>query len=411
MEAMIPWRGKHRVVLGITGGIAAYKGPEIVRSMKKNGLEVEVVLSQNAEGFVSPMVLSTLSGNRTHQEQDFISDAKGWEIPHISLAEWAEAVVIAPCTATMLQRAATGSGENILSGLLLATRAPVVLFPAMNVNMWEHPATRDNARRARDLGYRIVEPDAGFLACGYEGKGRLPDPAVILEETLRVLCPEKDLLGKKVMVTAGPTWEFLDPVRFISNPSSGKMGFALARSAWLRGADVTVVCGPTTIAPPYGVRTLQVTSAVEMLEAVLDHSEESDLIFKAAAVGDYRPENMETGKIKRKGRDVLDLHLVQNPDIAAELGKRKRPGQILVGFAAETEELLKNARGKMARKGLDFIVANDLTAEGAGFQADSNHVSLLAAGEERDRAFSGSKDEVAYWILDTIMEFVSSSGE
>lgn len=404
---MIPWRGKHRVVFGITGGIAAYKGPEIVRAMIKNGLDVEVVLSRNAESFVSPMVLSTLSGHRTHQEQDFLSDEKGWEIPHISLAEWAEAVVIAPCTATMLQRAATGSGENILGALLLATRAPVVLFPAMNVNMWEHPATLDNARKARELGYRIVEPDSGFLACGYEGKGRLPEPAVIIEETLRTLSPKKDLVGKKVMVTAGPTWEFLDPVRFISNPSSGKMGFALARSAWLRGADVTVVCGPVTTPPPYGVRLHHVTSAQEMLEASLEHARESDLIFKAAAVGDYRPETTESGKIKRKGRDILDLRLVQNPDIAAELGKRKRPGQILVGFAAETEDVLQNARGKMARKGLDFIVANDLTAEGAGFQSDSNRVSLLSRGEERDRTFSGSKDEVAYWILDAIMEISS----
>lgn len=405
---MVPWKSKHRLVLGITGGIAAYKGPEIVRAMKKNGLDVKVVLSKSAESFVSPMVLSTLSGNRTHQEQDFLSGEKGWEIPHIALAEWAEAIVIAPCTASMLQRAATGNGDTLLGALLLATRASVVLFPAMNVNMWEHSATRSNTRKVEELGYQIVVPDSGFLACGYEGKGRLPGTEVIVEETLRALCPQKDLTGKKVMVTAGPTWEFLDPVRFISNPSSGKMGFALARSAWLRGANVTVICGPTTTSPPYGVKVEHVTSAEEMLKAALRHAENSDIIFKAAAVGDYRSELTESGKIKRDSRDTLDLRLVQNPDIAAELGKRKRHGQILVGFAAETEEIIQNARGKMARKGLDFIVANDLTAEGAGFQSDTNTVSILASAGGPPLVLSGSKDEVAYRIIDTVLEIASS---
>ena len=404
---MIPWKGKHRVVLGITGGIAAYKGPEIVRAMIKNGMDVEVVMSKNAEQFVSPMVLSTLAGHRTHQEEDFFSQERGWEIPHISLAEWAEAVVVAPCTATMLQRAATGNGENLLGALLLATRAPVTLFPAMNVNMWEHPATQDNLRRARELGYRLVDPCSGFLACGYEGQGRLPDPPVIVEETLRSLCPDQDLTGKKVLVTAGPTWEFLDPVRFIGNPSSGKMGYALARSAWLRGADVTVVSGPATAPVPYGVHLHRVTTAREMLEKVLELSPDADLILKAAAVGDYRPAERQSEKIKRQGKDILELELVQNPDIAAELGKRKRPGQLIVGFAAETTEVLRNAREKMARKGMDFIVANDVNAPEAGFQSDSNRVSLLSPLTERERTFSGSKDEVAYWILDSVLEMTT----
>lgn len=408
---MIPWKGKHRVLLGITGGIAAYKGPEIVRAMVKNGMDVEVVLSKNAEQFVSPMVLSTLTGHRTHQDGDFFSTERGWEIPHISLAEWAEAVVVAPCTATMLQRAVAGSGENLLGALLLATRAPVILFPAMNVNMWEHPATQENSRRARELGYRLVDPGAGFLACGYEGKGRLPDTSVIVEETLRSLCPDHDLAGKKVLVTAGPTWEFLDPVRFIGNPSSGKMGYALARSAWLRGAEVTVVSGPATAPVPYGIQLHRVTTACEMLEKVLELSPEADLIIKAAAVGDYRPADRQSQKIKRQGKDTLQLELVQNPDIAAELGRRKRPGQVLVGFAAETTEVLRNAREKMARKGLDFIVANDLKAPEAGFQSDSNRVSLLSPLTEREQTFSGTKDEVAYWLLDSVLGMTTQNGE
>ncbi len=408
---MIPWKGKHRVVLGITGGISAYKGPEIIRSMVKNGMDVEVILSRNAEQFVSPMVLSTLSGHRTHQEEDFFSAERGWEIPHISLAEWAEAVVVAPCTATMLQRAASGSGENMLGALLLATKAPGILFPAMNVHMWNHPATRDNARRAQEIGYRLVDPDAGYLACGYEGKGRLPDPSVIVEETLRALCPDKDLVGKKVLVTAGPTWEYLDPVRFIGNPSSGKMGYALARSAWLRGAEVTLISGPGTAPVPYGVQVQHVTTALEMLDRVMACASENDIIIKAAAVGDYRPANREPQKIKRQGKDFMGLELVQNPDIAAELGKIKRPGQLLIGFAAETTEILENARAKMARKGLDFIVANDLTASQSGFQSDHNNVTLLSSRIERERSYSGSKDEVAYWLLDSIMELTTVHGE
>ncbi len=399
---MDTWKSKKRVVLGITGGIAAYKGPEIVRALVKAGCEVEVVLTGDGERFVSPLVLSTLAGRRTWRREDFLSDEHGWKIPHITLADWADVVVVAPCTAETIANTAQGRGKELLASLLLATRAPVVLFPAMNVNMLANPATADNLETLRERGYTVVEPDSGDLACGYEGKGRLPSPDIILEEMWRALCPDRRLKGKNVLVTAGPTWEFLDPVRFLSNPSTGKMGIAAARSAWYRGASVDLVLGPVSLSNLYGFRVVPVVSAEDMKKAVLSRSDDMDFIVKAAAVGDYRAASFSGEKIKRSGADTLRIDLVQNTDIAAALGKKKKPGQTLIGFAAESHDLLKNAAEKIRKKNLDFIVANDITAENAGFASDTNSVRILGADGSMTE-YSGTKEDVAEAIWNTVL--------
>jgi phosphopantothenoylcysteine decarboxylase/phosphopantothenate--cysteine ligase len=365
------------VLFGISGGISAYKAPQIVRALRSYNCEVEIILTEAAEKFVAPLVLSTLAERKVWRQSDFLNPEEGWKIPHIKLADWAEVAVVAPATANVLRRAALGEAETLLGAALLATRAPVLIFPAMNVHMWEHEATQEHVGRLRELGYFVFEPEEGELACGYEGKGRLPSVDVILEETWRSLCPKKDLKGKHVLVTAGPTWEFIDPVRFLSNPSSGKMGYAMARTAWYRGAEVVLVSGPVGLPQPHWAHLVSATSAEEMGRAVMEHLSWADVIVKAAAVSDFRAEERKSQKIKRQGRDKLDLQLVQNPDIAAAVGLNKRQDQLLIGFAAESEDLLENARSKMARKGLDMIVVNDITAPGAGFASDTNVVKVL----------------------------------
>jgi phosphopantothenoylcysteine decarboxylase/phosphopantothenate--cysteine ligase len=403
VATMLTWKNKRRVVLGITGGIAAYKGPEILRALQRAGCEVEVVLTEGAESFVSPMVLSTLAGRRTWTQDDFLSQEKGWEIPHINLADWAELVIIAPCTAETLARLVQGRGESLLDATVLATKAPVLLFPAMNSHMLEHPATVRNIKEARAMSYTVVDPDEGSLACGYEGKGRLPAPSVIVEEAWRALSPRKDFAGVSVLVTAGPTWEFIDPVRFISNPSSGKMGFALARTAWYRGADVTLVSGPVSLPTPHGITYCPVKSAMDMYKAVIEKMDFAKIIIKSAAVSDYRAASIEMEKMKREGKDTLTLNLVQNPDIAAEVGARKSPDQILVGFAAESSHLVEHAKEKMLRKNLDLIVANDITATDAGFAVDTNRVKIIKkAGDWHELV--GTKEEVAWGVLNTVSE-------
>jgi phosphopantothenoylcysteine decarboxylase/phosphopantothenate--cysteine ligase len=365
------------VLFGISGGISAYKAPQILRALRSYNCEVEIILTEAAEKFVAPLVLSTLAERKVWRQSDFLNPEEGWKIPHIKLADWAEVAVVAPATANVLRRAALGEAETLLGAALLATRAPVLIFPAMNVHMWEHEATQEHVGRLRELGYFVFEPEEGELACGYEGKGRLPSVDVILEETWRSLCPKKDLKGKHVLVTAGPTWEFIDPVRFLSNPSSGKMGYAMARTAWYRGAEVVLVSGPVGLPQPHWAHLVSATSAEEMGRAVMEHLSWADVIVKAAAVSDFRAEERKSQKIKRQGRDKLDLQLVQNPDIAAAVGLNKRQDQLLIGFAAESEDLLENARSKMARKGLDMIVVNDITAPGAGFASDTNVVKVL----------------------------------
>lgn len=402
---MPQWTRNKKILLGISGGIAAYKTPELVRAWVKAECEVEVILTAAACALVSPLALSTLSKRRAWVEGDLLSGENGWRIPHITLADWADVFVVAPCTANVLRMAAAGDSNTLLGAALLACTAPILLFPAMNVHMWENPATKENARIASENGCRVVDPDAGDLACGYEGKGRLPSVDAILDETWAALCPKKDLAGKKVLITAGPTHEYIDPVRFISNPSSGRMGYALAREARYRGADVVLVTGPSNEPPPPAVRVRRVTSAMEMLDACLDEQRDSDVVIKAAAVGDYRAKVCSGQKIKRGGVPELNIGLVQNPDIASELSARKSPGQLLVGFAAETENIEENARRKIEQKGLDMIVSNDVLAPGAGFGTDTNRVRVYFAeryGKDAPEEIFGDKGNVASQIWDQV---------
>jgi len=390
-----------KILFAISGGIAAYKAPEILRGFIKQGCEVETVLTKAAEEFVSPLVLGTLSGKKVWREDDFLSAEGGRRIPHISLADWADAVVVAPCTANVLRIAAQGDSSTLLGALLLACRKPVVLFPAMNSNMLEHPATKEHILACKKLGYTVVDPDEGILACGVEGKGRLPDAEIIFENVWRALCGKKDFTGKRIVVTAGPTHEYIDPVRYVSNPSSGKMGYALAYEAWRRGAKVTLISGPSSLSCIPQIEKTDVTTAEEMYNACMEKCASADVIIKAAAVGDFKAAETSGKKIKREGKENFTVNFAQNKDIAGELGRIKKAGQILVGFAAETDDLLENGAKKIAAKNLDFIAVNDILKAGAGFGCDTNSVTLIAADGTKIEA-SGSKEEVAEAILDAV---------
>lgn len=384
-----------KVLLGISGGIAAYKTPEILRAFIKDGNDVEVILTEAAEQLVSPLVLSTLAKKNVWRQRDFLSPEMGWKIPHISLSKWADVFVVAPCTAETLSDIAQGKAESMLSATLLASggQKPVVLFPAMNHAMLDNPATVANIKLLQERGINTVEPDSGALACGEDGRGRLPDVSVILEETKRsfiIANGERNLCGKKILITAGATVEKIDPVRFISNFSSGKMGAALARTAWRMGADVKMVLGANSVQPVHGAETINIVSADEMKTAVLNNLDWADIIVKTAAVSDYKPLNASLTKIKREGKENVSLELIHNPDIAAEVGKRKRPGQILIGFALETDDIMLNAREKMMRKNLDMIVANDVSAFGSN---GASAAIIMKNGTVREIA--GSKEDIA----------------
>jgi len=389
-------RGK-TVVLGVTGGIAVYKAVELLRLLTKAGAEVHVVMTRGATEFVTPLTFQALSGNPVHLELfNLISEQ---QIGHISLAERADLFLIAPATANFIGKMAGGIADDLLSTAVMATRAPVLVAPAMNVNMYQNPIYRENEARLKGHGYLFIPPASGMLACGYEGEGKLPAPEVIFEEAVAALTPKR-LSGARILVTAGPTREEIDPVRYISNHSSGKMGYAIARAARLRGGEVTLVTGPTCIPVPYGVDVVRVESAEEMREAVLGRLEQCDIVIKAAAVADYRPRLRAESKMK-KSADSLSIELEKNPDILSELGSRKG-NRLLVGFAAETEELVANATGKLSRKNLDLIVANDVSLEGAGFNVDTNIVKLLFRdGRVEDIPLMG-KDQLAGVILDRV---------
>jgi phosphopantothenoylcysteine decarboxylase/phosphopantothenate--cysteine ligase len=389
-------RGKV-IILGVTGGIAVYKAVELLRLLTKAGAAVHVVMTRGATEFVTPLTFQTLSGNPVHQELfNLISEQ---QIGHISLAERADLFLIAPATANCIGKLAGGIADDLLSTTVMATRAPVLIAPAMNVNMYQNPIYRENEERLKRHGYLFIPPASGMLACGYEGEGKLPDPELIFEEAIAALTPKR-LAGERILVTAGPTREEIDPVRYISNHSSGKMGYAIARAARLRGAEVTLVTGPTAIPVPYGVDVVRVESAEQMREAVLGRLDLSDIVIKAAAVADYRP-LLRAGMKVKKSASRLAIELVKNPDILAEVGASKGD-RLLVGFAAETEELVANATGKLSRKNLDLIVANDVSQEGAGFNVDTNIAKLLFRdGRVEDLPLMG-KNELAGIILDRI---------
>ena len=388
------------IVLGVTGGIAAYKAAEVVSRLRKLGASVHVIMTENARQFITPLTLETLSANPV--VYDTFERPATWEVEHIALAKRAEVFVIAPATANILAKMACGIADDMLSTTVLATKAPVLVAPAMNTGMWTAPATRQNVETLRQRGVRFVGPEAGFLACGDEGSGRMSEPAAIVEAIEAILCPRWDMEGLRVMVTAGGTRERIDPVRYIGNDSSGKMGFALAEAARQRGAEVTLVCGHTTAKRPEGIPVTEVESTCELYDAVLARAAEQDVVIQAAAPADYRPAHPSAQKIKKQAGEGITLELVENPDIAAAVGAAKRPGQTLVGFAAETEHLLDNARRKLDKKNLDMIVANDVSQPGAGFNVDTNMATLLTR-EGMVECPLQSKRDLAERILDEIV--------
>lgn len=391
-----------RIVLGVSGGIAAYKACDLVSRLKKRGAQVRVVLTKHACEFVPPLTFETLSGNPAYTDA---FDRK-FEIEHVALAKWADAMVVAPATANALAKMAAGIADDLLTTTLLAVTAPVVAAPAMNAAMWRHPATQANAALLRSRGVRFVGPASGHLACGDDDVGRMSEPEAIVE-ALEALFAEggrvgaaRDLSGRRILVTAGPTVERIDPVRFITNRSTGKMGYAIAAAAARRGAEVVLVSGPVSLPCPDGVERVSVESSRELCDAVLGRAGDCDAVIQAAAPADFTPAAFSETKIKKTGEGMA-LELRPTTDIAAALGARKRPGQVLVAFAAETNDLIDNARGKLARKNADLVVANDVTRPGAGFGADTNIVSLVTRDSARELPVM-PKSEVADAILDAV---------
>lgn len=387
-----------KIIVGVTGGIAAYKAAELVRILVKAGAETQVAMTSNATRFISPLTLETLSGNKVISE---MFDPETHPISHITWGQESDLVIIAPATANFIAKMANGLADDFLSTMVLASTARILVCPAMNGRMLTNPVTQENIKRIKERGCVVMETREGELACHTEGPGRLPDPEEIAEQA-RMMLAEQDLLGLKLLVTAGPTIEAMDPVRYISNRSTGKMGYALARVAAMRGASVTLVSGPTSLPPPRGIKFLRVKSAEEMKEAVFDCLGGIDVIIKAAAVSDYRPREISAQKIK-KGAASLSIDLVKNPDILSELGKAKADSNyILVGFAAETEDILTNAMEKLRDKNLDIIIVNDITREDSGFKSDTNLVKIIYRDGSREELPLMSKDEVAGQILDRI---------
>jgi phosphopantothenoylcysteine decarboxylase/phosphopantothenate--cysteine ligase len=387
-----------RVLVGFSGGIACYKACDVVRQLRQAGAAVNVVMTRSAREFVTPLTLQTLSGARVGTDTFDLTEES--EIGHIRLADAAEVVVVAPATANVIAKMAHGIADDLLTTVLLATRAPLVLAPAMNVHMWEHPATQANVRTLVERGARLVGPASGSLACGYEGAGRLAEPADIVEAVLGALAPQ-DLAGERVLVSAGPTREAIDPVRYLTNHSSGKMGYAIARVARRRGADVTLVTGPVALPPPPGVHVVAVESAAAMARALREQFAHATVLVMAAAVADYRPAAPHARKLKKSAGERR-IELMQNADIVAGLARGKG-ARTVVGFAAETHDVAAEACRKLREKGLDLIVANDVTAEGAGFGSDTNVVRLIdAAGLDATLPVL-PKEDVAGRILDWIV--------
>ncbi|MGH9789663.1 MAG: bifunctional phosphopantothenoylcysteine decarboxylase/phosphopantothenate--cysteine ligase CoaBC [Candidatus Acidiferrales bacterium] len=394
------------VALGVTGGIAAYKAAELARRLQQEGLRVQVVMTRSAQQFIQPLTFAAITGQKVITDM-FAPESGGpanveSAIEHIAVAQRIRLLVIAPATADVLAKMANGIADDFLTTLYLATKAPVVVAPAMNVNMWEHAATQDNLAMLRARGVHVVAPDEGYLACGMTGAGRLAGTEAIVRAVRERLGIRRDMDGETVLVTAGPTREELDPVRYLTNRSSGKMGYAMAEAALRRGARVILVSGPVALEPPEGAELVRVTTAEEMHRAVLKHVETATVVVKAAAVADYRPVAPETKKIKRRGRERMTLELEPTPDILADVARQKG-SRILVGFAAETGDVAARAREKLAAKGVDLMVANDVTAEGAGFDSDTNVVSIFARDGRHADLPQMSKYEVALRVLDEVL--------
>jgi phosphopantothenoylcysteine decarboxylase / phosphopantothenate---cysteine ligase len=396
-----------KIALGVTGGVAAYKAAELVRRLQQEHLDVQVIMTRAAREFVTPLTFAAITGMKVIAEMFGAEDAAPANvesaIEHIAVAQRIDLLLVAPATADILAQFARGIAGNFLSTLYLATKAPVVVAPAMNVNMWEHPATQENLAILRARGVEVVDPDEGYLACGMTGAGRLAATETIARRVCEVLGLRKDFTGQTILVTAGPTCEDLDPVRFLTNRSSGKMGYALAETAIRRGAHVVLVSGPTDLHPPEGADWVPVRTAQEMRRAVQEHAAEANVVIMAAAVADYRPAAAAPTKIKRSGERIL-LELEPTPDILGELG-RAQGARVLIGFAAETDRVAENARAKLARKGADMIVANDVTQKDAGFDTDTNIVTLFFRDGREIALPKLTKSEVAQRILDHVLLF------
>ena len=390
-----------KVVLGVTGGIAAYKSAEVVSRLRHSGAEVHVIMTRNATEFVAPLTFQTLSANLV--VTDTFAAPEYWNVEHVALAKLADIFVIAPATANILAKMANGIADDMLSTTVLATRAPVLVAPAMNTGMWTAEATRQNVETLKKRGVHLVGPESGILACGDEGAGRMSEPEDIVRQIAEILERKADFAGLKVLVTAGATRERLDPVRFLTNDSSGKMGFAIAEAARDRGAEVTLVKGSTTAPVPGGVRIEEIESAMDLLKAMKKEAPQQDVIIQAAAVADYRPATAAKQKIKKKAGEPLTLILKENPDVARTVGEMKKDGQTLVGFAAETDRVLQHAKEKLAAKHLDMIVANDVTKPGAGFNTDTNIAALITQESIKELPLM-SKRQMADLILDRVLE-------
>ncbi|SDK42779.1 bifunctional phosphopantothenoylcysteine decarboxylase/phosphopantothenate--cysteine ligase CoaBC [Natronincola ferrireducens] len=393
---------KKNIVLGVTGGIAVYKACDIVSRLKKLSANVDVIMTKAAMEFVNPHTFQALSQNPVIKE--IFETPRHWDIEHISLAQKADIILVAPATANIIGKVANGIADDMLSTTIMASTAKIVFAPAMNTKMYENKIFQSNMKRLKDLGYEFIPPQSGRLACGDIGTGKLADVDKIIEFLVELETEEQDLLGKKILITAGPTAEAIDPVRFITNHSSGKMGYALAEAASKRGADVTLIAGPTKLAPPIGVNLISIRSTLDMYAAVMKHFPEQDIVIKSAAVADYRPENIADKKIKKEEGN-LTLTLARNPDILAELGKIKE-NKVLVGFAAETNNVIEYAKEKIIKKNLDFIVANDITEEGAGFATDTNIVYLIDKKGDVRKVDKATKLEIAHNILNKTKEFL-----
>lgn len=390
-----------KIVLGVTGGIAAYKSAELTRELARKGADIRVIMTKNAMEFVTPLTFRTLSGYPAYA--DMFHSTEDYNLTHISLATFADILLIAPATANIIGKIAAGLADDLLSTVAMATKAPVLICPAMNTHMYENPIVQKNIEKLTAGGYAFMEPGYGELACASEGRGRLPDVSEIVEEVEAILS-EKDLTGENILVTAGPTREPFDPVRYITNYSSGKMGYALAIAARRRGAHVVLIRGPVSLPVPRGMTVETVSSAVEMRNAVMNHLEASTVVIKAAAVADYRPDVCSESKIKKRPGPVT-LTLARNPDIIAEVG-RKKGNRILVGFAVETEKLIENAQVKMVDKNMDLIVANDVTQVGAGFGYDTNIIRILDRDGGQQELPMMDKMEAAERILDRIRDII-----
>lgn len=388
------------VVLGVTGGIAAYKIASLASMLVKQHADVQVIMTENATNFITPTTFETLTGNKCLV--DTFDRNFQFQVEHVALAKRADIFMIAPATANVIAKVAHGLADDMLTTTFLACKKPKYIVPAMNTQMYENPITQDNLDICRRYGMHVVEPASGYLACGDTGAGKMPEPELLMEYIMQELAFEKDMAGKKVLVTAGPTREAIDPVRYITNHSTGKMGYAIAQAAARRGAEVILVSGPVNLKAPLGVKLVPVTSAGEMFQAVTEASSSQDVIIKAAAVADYRPKYVGTEKTKKKDGD-MNLEMERTDDILAWLGNHRQPGQVLCGFSMETENMLENSQAKLEKKHVDMIVANNLKTAGAGFGTDTNVVTIITKEGAEELAMM-TKEQVAHQLLNRIME-------